>query len=114
MWIREFSLIGELGPTDPVLLSNRPNGREHTLEIAAENQFDLGIAVFAPDQTFGEVKHALWMVQTFDINFFAERIAPLIAGAQLLVFFRRHAIVTLQIGIAANAYVFDTHKFCHV
>src|SRR5258708_37493120 len=93
--------------------SDRPNVRERTLELPAENQFDVGIAVLAPDQALGEVKHALWMVQTFDINFFAERIAALIAGAQLLVFFRRHAIVALQIRIAAHADVSYSDKFCH-
>src|SRR5204863_1181129 len=49
-----------IGPaTLSALVSNRPNGRERTLEIAAEDQFDIGIAVLAANQTFRQVKHPL-------------------------------------------------------
>jgi len=63
---------------------------------------------------FGEIKHSLWMVQTFDINFFAGTHSCPYSRRAVVRFLSVHAIVTLQIGIAAHADVFDTHKFCHV
>src|SRR5713101_6602716 len=100
--------------TPTALLSDSPNSREYPFEVASEDQFDVGIAVLAANQTFGKVKHALRMIEALDIDFFAESIAALVAGAQLLVFLRRHAIVTLQIGIAANTDMFDADKLCDV
>ena len=92
----------------------RPNGRERTLEIAAEDQFDIRIAVLAAKQTFRQVKHPLRVVQALDVDFFAESIAALVACAQLLVFFGRHLVVALEVRVAAHAKVFYANQSCHV
>jgi hypothetical protein len=73
-------------------LPDCPNGRKHPIEIAAEDQFDVGIAVLAANQTFRKFKNALGVVHAFDVDFFEESIAAFVAGAQMFDFFLREPI----------------------
>src|SRR5438045_2778461 len=49
-------------------------------EISAQDLFDVGVGVFAADQAFGQIEHALGMVQAinFSANLFADGQAGLI------------------------------------
>jgi hypothetical protein len=39
--------------------SDRPDLRQHTLEISAQRRLDLSVGVFAPDQSFGQIEDPL-------------------------------------------------------
>ena len=56
--------------------------------------------MLSTNQTFGQVEHPLRVISSFDIDLFTEAVAPLVAGPQLLVLFRGHVIVAIQIHVA--------------
>src|SRR6185295_8684247 len=72
-----------------------PDLREHALKVAAQNSFDIGIAVLAADQSLGQIKHAFRMVEALDIDLLAEAVTSLVTRAELLVELRRHRVVAV-------------------
>src|SRR5712691_9497553 len=66
-------------------------------EISAQNFFDVGVRVFAADQAFGQIEHALGVVQAinFSANFFADGLVGLMHGLICLV----HRLVGLVHGL---------------
>src|SRR5262245_51686438 len=54
------------------------------------------------------------MINAFDVNLLAESVTAFVSGAQPLVLFRRHIVVTVQINVAAHAEVFDAGYFFDV
>src|SRR3954465_5737964 len=71
-------------------LLDRPDLAQNTFEIAAENSFDVPIAVLSPDQSLCQIEHPLRVIQTFDIALFTKTVTSFVTCSQLLVEFRRH------------------------
>src|ERR1051325_1419210 len=80
-----------------------PDLREYAFEVSPENAFNIRIAVLASKQTFRQIKHALRMIQTLDVDLFAKGVAALVAGAQLLVEIGRHRVVAPKIDVTTDA-----------
>src|SRR5713101_2203035 len=66
-------------------------------EISAQDFFDVGVRVFAADQAFGQIEHALGVVQAinFSANFSADGLVGLVTGLIGLV----HSLVGLVLGL---------------
>src|SRR2546425_7520540 len=66
LWRPENNLHASLN------LSNRPNLFERALKVAAKDQRDVGVAVLAPNQAFGDIKNPLCRVEVVEIILLAE------------------------------------------
>jgi hypothetical protein len=70
--------------------------------------------MFAPDQSLGQAEDPLRVVDAFDVDLLADPVAAFVAGAQSLVFFRRHVVVAVKVDVAAHADVLDAREFLDV
>src|SRR5918999_3507897 len=87
------------------LLGHRPDVGQHTPEVAAEDAADVGVAVFAANETLGEIVDALRVIDALDVDLVAEGVAPLVTGLESLVLLGRHVVVAVEIDVAADAEV---------
>ena len=77
-------------PLHPELcLFLEPSFLEHSLEVEAEHAADIGIAVTAPDQPFGNVVDALRMIQPVDSHSCAKPVE--------LLYIRRQRVIPLHL-----------------
>src|SRR5215813_14894974 len=95
-------------------LSDAPDFRQDSFEIAAENSFNLPVAVLAANQSFSQVKHTSRVIEPFDVDLLAEAITALVPRAQSFVFFRWHPVIAIKIDVAADAEVLRADQFSDV
>src|ERR1044072_353885 len=88
-----------------------PDLREYALEISTQNSLDIRVAVLASNQPFGQIKHALRMIEAFDVDLFAEGVRAFVAGAQLSIELRRHRIVAVEVDVTADTEMLRSDQF---
>src|SRR5262245_4722403 len=95
-------------------LGDAPDSRQDSFEIAAENSFDLPVAVLAANQSFSQVIHTSRVIEPFDVDLLAEAITALVPRSQSFVLFGWHLVIAIEIDVAADSEVLRSDQFSDV
>src|SRR3546814_4751756 len=91
----------------PLFIVLPPDLGEQAAEIATEHGPDVIVRIVAANEFLGEIEGLQWMIEAVDVDLVAKGVAALVAALEQRIFVRLHVVITVKVGVGADADVID-------